>query len=752
MLTAFTRENVVLVIALVFLTALSKYHYLLFHTAIELYTICVAFSIVMIVVNSRKYVANSFFTFLGISCGFAAIFDFVHTMAYTGMQVFPEYGPNLAPQMWLIARYLEGGAMIAAFLFIRRPVRASRLIGAYSVLSLLLLLSVFTWRVFPDAFVEGQGLTPFKVWSEYILCTLMILSVYLLRRNRDEFHPEVRHLLMATYLLTIGTELSFTLYVDMYGLSNLVGHIFKALAYYCLYRAVIQNSLSEPYKTLFFELDRTNHALNQEVNERKKAEDDLRETRDYLDNLLNYANAPVIVWDAEYRITRFNRAFERLIGREAGEVLGQELGVLFPESSRQQSLDYIRTTTGERWETVEITLAHCDGTERNLLWNSATLYAADGMTVVATIAQGQDITGRKRVEKVLRESEERYRALMMQSQDAVLLLDMETFESVEANPRFEEMTGYRPSAEEPLNAFELMDDSPANVRFNIEQVLATGALPPTIRTISTKDGRKLLVERTATLVKVGGHNYQLTSFRDVTQEMDRQREMKKDLALAAQVQRALLPTIPRSRHFRIETLFRPQGFVSGDVYHLEWRDSDKVLRGFLIDITGHGLATALQTAAVNVLLHEVMDLPLSMSVSEQLSWLNLRISRYIDETSFAAAMAFELDFAARELRYAAAGITDFLFNASRISAPGLFLGIDDQEQYVTKTISFAFGDTVCFMTDGITDVLTSEQAWNKIQIRDICGAFNDETYKDKIKDDATAICITAIDPARPEQS
>jgi signal transduction histidine kinase len=35
-----------------------------------------------------------------------------------------------------------------------------------------------------------------------------------------------------------------------------------------------------------------------------------------------------------------------------------------------------------------------------LLWNSATLYAEDGKTVIATMAQGQDITERKRVEQM----------------------------------------------------------------------------------------------------------------------------------------------------------------------------------------------------------------------------------------------------------------------------------------------------------------------------------------------------------------
>ena len=128
---------------------------------------------------------------------------------------------------------------------------------------------------------------------------------------------------------------------------------------------------------------------------------ELRETRDYLDNLFNYANAPIIVWNPDFEITRFNHAFERLTGRTADEVLGGKLDILFPEDSHDESMTHIReATSGERWEVVEIPIKHKDGTVRILLWNSANLYARDGKTVIATIAQGQDITERKKAEQL----------------------------------------------------------------------------------------------------------------------------------------------------------------------------------------------------------------------------------------------------------------------------------------------------------------------------------------------------------------
>ena len=132
---------------------------------------------------------------------------------------------------------------------------------------------------------------------------------------------------------------------------------------------------------------------------------ELRETRDYLDNLFNYANAPIIVWNPKLEITRFNHAFERLTGRSADEVLGNTVDMLFPDDSRRESMKHIReATSGERWEVVEIPIKHKDGAVHILLWNSATVYAPDGKTPLATIAQGQDITERKKTEEAFLKS------------------------------------------------------------------------------------------------------------------------------------------------------------------------------------------------------------------------------------------------------------------------------------------------------------------------------------------------------------
>ena len=77
----------------------------------------------------------------------------------------------------------------------------------------------------------------------------------------------------------------------------------------------------------------------------------------------------------------------------ADSVIGKPLDFLFPEKSSENSMELIRkTSSGERWEWVEIPVRHISGGTKIVLWNSANVYDADGATIVSTMAQGQDIT------------------------------------------------------------------------------------------------------------------------------------------------------------------------------------------------------------------------------------------------------------------------------------------------------------------------------------------------------------------------
>jgi PAS domain S-box-containing protein len=139
----------------------------------------------------------------------------------------------------------------------------------------------------------------------------------------------------------------------------------------------------------------------EDITERRQMEEALRQTKDFLQNLIKYANAPIIVWNPKFRIIEFNHAFEVLTGIARDTVIGQPLDILFTDETRKTSLSLIRSTlSGERWDVVEIPIRHVSGETRTVLWNSANILNPEG-GIIATIAQGQDITERKRVEDAL---------------------------------------------------------------------------------------------------------------------------------------------------------------------------------------------------------------------------------------------------------------------------------------------------------------------------------------------------------------
>lgn len=180
-----------------------------------------------------------------------------------------------------------------------------------------------------------------------------------------------------------------------------------------------------------------------DVTDRKGAEVALRETRDYLESLLDRANAPVAVWGPDMKIIRFNRAFERLTGYAAGEVIGRDATILLPDEGREEALAKIAyTLEGECWESVEIPVRCKDGGVRIVLWNSANIRSEKDGAVVATIIQGQDITERKRAEENLIIAHKQLLDIIDFLPDPTFVIDAER-KVIAWNRAIEEMTGVR---------------------------------------------------------------------------------------------------------------------------------------------------------------------------------------------------------------------------------------------------------------------------------------------------------------------
>jgi len=344
-------------IALLFgLYLTSLYSYLLFHGLAELFSIVIACGIFMLAWNSRRFLDNTYLLFIGIAYLFIGGLDLIHTLAYKGMGVFPGYDANLSTQLWVAARYVESLSLLIACFFIGRKLKTNLVFLSYISAMFLLLGSIFSWNLFPLCFVEGMGLTAFKKISEYIISLILLASIAMLFKKRREFDEGVLRLLIASIILTIGSELSFTFYVHVYGLFNLIGHYLKIISFYLIYKAVIETGLVRPYALLFRDLKRSEKALRKahdeleqrvkdrteelvkankqlggEIETRKRTEEALRESKEEFRTLAG-------------RLLTAQEAERSLLAREMHDDLTQRLAVLSIEAGKlEQQLQSSRS-------------------------------------------------------------------------------------------------------------------------------------------------------------------------------------------------------------------------------------------------------------------------------------------------------------------------------------------------------------------------------------------------------------------------
>jgi PAS domain-containing protein len=250
-------------IALVGLGSLASKDFLLFHSLVEMFSVVVAFGIFFVVWNTRRLVANGYMKFLGIAFFFVGTVDALHLLAYKGMPVFDANGGNLGTQLWMIGRSIQAVALLVAPLMMGRRFSAVAMLLGWGIVTALLLGTVFYWHNFPACYTQAGGLTPFKKAGEYLICLVLVVAVVLLIWRRREFDRAVVHLLVVSIAATILSEFVFTLYATPTDMVNILGHLLKIVAFYLIYKAVVETALVYPYEMLFRDLKLSEDALRE---------------------------------------------------------------------------------------------------------------------------------------------------------------------------------------------------------------------------------------------------------------------------------------------------------------------------------------------------------------------------------------------------------------------------------------------------------------------------------------------------------
>jgi len=190
------------------------------------------------------------------------------TLAYQGMGIFKSgEDANLATQLWIAARFMEAISVLFSTRYLTRSIKPGKTLAIYLGISTLILLSIFQWHNFPVCY-GNSGLTPFKIFSEYIISGLFITGIVFIIINRERFQHGVYAKIIIAYSASIAAELIFTTYLDVHGILNLGGHYLKLISIIYIYEGLVMTNLLLPYQ----QLQLLNQRLSQEISHRKNAE------------------------------------------------------------------------------------------------------------------------------------------------------------------------------------------------------------------------------------------------------------------------------------------------------------------------------------------------------------------------------------------------------------------------------------------------------------------------------------------------
>ena len=167
----------------------------------------------------------------------------------------------------------------------------------------------------------------------------------------------------------------------------------------------------------------------EDVTERVKAETELRESENKYRRITE--NISDVIWTADlnFKTTYVTPSIERLIGEPAEKHLAREMAEKIPPDSLQRIIEIfseemekekVPDNDPNRSRQFEVEHYHANGDKKWLSMNVSIIRDENG-TPVGFQGVTRDITNQKKIETELRESEERYRLILDNSLDAILL-------------------------------------------------------------------------------------------------------------------------------------------------------------------------------------------------------------------------------------------------------------------------------------------------------------------------------------------
>jgi PAS domain S-box-containing protein len=187
-----------------------------------------------------------------------------------------------------------------------------------------------------------------------------------------------------------------------------------------------------------------NAELKKSINENKATELVAQEAKHYAENIVETIREPLLVLDANLKIISANKSFYTTFKVTPGETIGS---FIYNLGNKQWDIPNLRELlenilpAKEVFDDFEVDHNFQNIGHKSMLLNARQIYRQDINSKIILLAI-EDITERRRLEDLLKESEYTFRRIFETADDAILLLEKCEGKIDRANPAAERILGY----------------------------------------------------------------------------------------------------------------------------------------------------------------------------------------------------------------------------------------------------------------------------------------------------------------------
>lgn len=159
------------------------------------------------------------------------------------------------------------------------------------------------------------------------------------------------------------------------------------------------------------ELEKVNEKLKKEIDERKRAEEFLREEKDKAQNYLNLAGTMLLALDANGNISLVNKKGCQILEKNENEIIGKNwFDNFLPERMRKDVKEiFSRAMNGEIEPFIHVegfSILSSSNKEKLMSWYNSLIIDSEGK-VIGSLSSGEDITASRQAEEALQKANQK---------------------------------------------------------------------------------------------------------------------------------------------------------------------------------------------------------------------------------------------------------------------------------------------------------------------------------------------------------